>query len=177
MRKMKQMISCILLLCLVMISVIPQNVFGDEPVDDTCCNIDELSNVVSNYYNEAGNLVLKFDNGTEAEYFENGDVIIYDYAHVYSEGLGLSRAAVDWKKIGEIIYNIVTGGCTVVEWVSDVNPCEIFVQYILRGTGAPPASGRYIVGGTYHPGYIPGCEPRYSAPCNAGYWTYTYSKA
>lgn len=29
----------------------------------------------------------------------------------------------------------------------------------------------------YHPGYIPGCEPRYSGPCNAGWWEVIFEKS
>lgn len=43
-------------------------------------------------------------------------------------------------------------------------------------TNAKPNTG-YFVYGQYIPGYIPGCEPRYSGPCNQGYWIYEVSPA
>ncbi|WP_154659609.1 hypothetical protein [Thomasclavelia saccharogumia] len=41
----------------------------------------------------------------------------------------------------------------------------------MLGTSAKPKA-RYELTGRFIQGYIPGCEPRHSGPCNTGYWEY-----
>ena len=163
-------------LCLSFTLISSANAYAANLKDNSCCNVRDLADITSTYFNDSGNVVKIFDNGTEAEYLKNGDVVIYDYSHVYSDGLVPPTTKAAPVSIGTIRYDIITKSCVIVEMLTGKDPCVIFMQYILKGTGRPPASGLYIVSGTYHPGYIPGCEPRYSAPCNAGYWTYTYAK-
>ena len=45
--------------------------------------------------------------------------------------------------------------------------CRIVLRYITN-----PKKTEYSVDAIYHAGYIPGCEPRHSLPCNSGYWEY-----
>ncbi len=45
--------------------------------------------------------------------------------------------------------------------------CRIVLRYIIN-----PKKTEYSVDAIYHAGYIPGCEPRHSLPCNSGYWEY-----
>ena len=55
---------------------------------------------------------------------------------------------------------------------------ELFfdTNLIYDGLSSIP-SGNYKIYANYVPGYIPGCEPRHSAPCNAGYWQYSATRS
>lgn len=60
------------------------------------------------------------------------------------------------------------GVCSVVEYVTGHDVCRIVlsqITYLKMGV-------EYEVSGNFVPGYIPGCEPRNSGPCNAGCWRY-----
>lgn len=59
--------------------------------------------------------------------------------------------------------------CQRIQYVSGHDICRIVLSKLK--TSAKPRA-RYELTGKFIPGYIPGCEPRHSGPCNTGYWEY-----
>ena len=86
--------------------------------------------------------------------------------------------------LGKILIGVTTGvliACIVEEWGTSGNPCsrawDFLTKTKIKQLNIPQnGNTRLIVSQTYHAGYIPGCEPRYSAPCNAGYWEVIFQK-
>lgn len=87
--------------------------------------------------------------------------------------------------LGTILIGVTIGvltSCIVVEWGTSGNPCSRAWDFLtttkIKQLNIPQnGNTRLIVSQTYHAGYIPGCEPRYSAPCNAGYWEVIFQKS
>lgn len=87
--------------------------------------------------------------------------------------------------LGIILVTVASGvltACIVEKWGSDGNPCSRAWEFLtttkIRQLGIPQnGKTRLIVSQKYHAGYIPGCEPRHSAPCNAGYWEVVFQKS
>ena len=144
------------------------------------CNIKEPSNIESESYDEDGNLITVLDNGAEITYFKDGRVIIKDYKSAYNNGTvyngGNSRSL---TLLGIVIIGIWST-CQSIPYATNLifdhqlDLCKIAFDALK--TNAKPNTG-YFVYGQYIPGYIPGCEPRYSGPCNQGYWIYEVSPA
>ena len=131
-------------------------------------------------YDEDGNLITVLDNGAEITYFKDGRVIIKDYKSAYNNGTvyngGNSRSL---TLLGKVIIGIWST-CQSIPYATNLifdhqlDLCKIAFDALK--TNAKPNTG-YFVYGQYIPGYIPGCEPRYSGPCNQGYWIYEVSPA
>lgn len=85
---------------------------------------------------------------------------------------------------GAVLATVVGGGvtaCIVNEWGTGNNPCSRVLGYLTK----PIATQLGITNATnvklkvfeqYHAGYIPGCQPMNSGPCNAGYWEIIFTK-
>ena len=170
---MKKMISYMLVLslCLFPLSVSASASTGESKC--TACTVSDAEIILS-YTDEDGNLIEQYDNGVEVIYYKDGDIIINDYYNVFGgpELSGTTRSG--WILLGKVIFTAISV-CSSIEYVTGHDLCRIVLDavkeaYIKMGV-------QYDVSGNYVPGYIPGCEPRHSAPCNAGYWQYTVEEA
>lgn len=136
------------------------------------CSTCSFSGVekVSNYYDDEGNYVEVFDDGIEVVYYENGDIIIKDYKHLYDEYFDLNpNQRIDWIKIAQVLWTIA-GGCSTIMYIAHgEDVCGIVLDYLKENI---KFGVYYTLSGNFVSGYIPGCEPMHSAPCNAGYWQY-----
>lgn len=144
------------------------------PKEKECiaCTVSS-SQVISSEIDDDGNVVNVYDDGTEIIYYENGDIIINDYGHVYGDynNVDISTRS-GWVLLGKAIWTAI-GVCSAIEYVTGHDYCRI----VLNALGDKLIFGQsYSVSGNFVPGYIPGCEPRNSGPCNAGYWQYQVSK-
>ncbi len=136
----------------------------------------EPSEIIEEYVDENNSVVIKYQNGIEAIYKENGEILVRDYYNVYGAELTQqpqSRATGGWIVIGIAIIGTVIDKCQDILYVSGHDVCRIVLNSLK--TSAKPKA-RYELTGRYIPGYIPGCEPRHSGPCNAGYWEYKIVK-
>ncbi len=171
---LKRMASSLLVLTLMICMVQSVEIVAADNGSCTSCEVSSLPNVVSSYENEEGDLVKTFDNGTEAIYKSDGSIIINDYAHVFSDEdvESVSSRVGGLKALGEAIWWAINA-CSAIEWVSGHDLCRIVLSHL----GTSIEYGKYyIVSGEYIPGYIPGCEPMHSGPCNQGYWRYEVRK-
>lgn len=166
--------TLILALSLAFVYLQPTAVHANIREECLTCNVEKIEGI-SRYYDEGGNLVEVFDNGVEVIYYKNGDIILNDYNHVFSENAisasnGLQRSA--WIALGRVVYRAV-GVCASIHYVTGHDICRIVLNYL----GDNIQFGKnYTVSGNFVSGYIPGCEPIHSAPCNAGYWQYKVSQ-
>lgn len=76
----------------------------------------------------------------------------------------------------------VLSACVIEKWGSDGNPCSRAWEFLtttkIKQLNIPQnGKARLVVSQQYHPGYIPGCEPRHSGPCNAGWWEVIFEKS
>jgi hypothetical protein len=168
-----RMISFVLIIAFVSYILLPQYMVVAQNNSCDSCTIGSKPQIESMDLDDYGNLVKRFDTGVEVIYYRNGEIIINDYTHVFTNKVETTS---EYRIAGETVIGIVSiiyGACGIVELIHPhhLNPCKVIVDYVYAGTGGPP-DGKYEVYATYVPGYIPGCEPRHSAPCNAGYYRY-----
>ena len=86
--------------------------------------------------------------------------------------------------LGNILVTVVAGvltACIVEEWGSSNNPCSRAWEFLtttkIKQLNIPlNGKTKLVVYQEYHPGYIPGCQPMHSGPCNAGYWEVIFEK-
>lgn len=156
------------LLSLIISSVSVQAFYSAKEGCETCGTFD--SELVSSYTDKDGNFIEVYEKGVEIIYYNNGDVIINDYNNVFGGTAPVGVAArISWVAIGKAVFTAI-GVCSAVEYVTGHDVCRIVLSqikeaYLKMGV-------EYEVSGNFVPGYIPGCEPRNSGPCNAGYWRY-----
>lgn len=134
-------------------------------------NIQKNPEIVETISNEDGSTTYRYSDDilvTEKDGVYN--VTIPEYAIDYEPPV-MTRSVIG--TIWAVISTTMTA-CTIFEWTFGPNPCEIAYKYLLRLLGTGATTGKYVVNGTYHPGYIPGCEPRHSSPCNSGYYEYSF---
>lgn len=130
-----------------------------------------------------------------SKYYEDSLVIIIPHQLVLERpdmyGSILDNADLDVNMqprslawLGKILIGVTVGvltSCVVKEWGSSENPCSRAWNFLtttkIKQLNIPNGNSNLIVYQEYHPGYIPGCEPRYSAPCNAGYWEVVFKKS
>lgn len=169
-KKLFKYFVCISTALSLFVSVTSVGVFAYNNSGCSKCRMIQ-SDVSSSYVDEDGNIVKIFEDGVEAIYFANGEIILKDYFNVYNADLnqpGVSTRAIAWIKIGQAIFNSI-GGCSMIPYLTGFDICRIVISKL--GTSVKP-SAKYELTGKFIPGYIPGCEPRHSGPCNAGYWEY-----
>lgn len=135
---------------------------------NACGVIAEKPTVDRSYVNEDGEQVYHYEDNTQVVYHSDGTITIYSLFGPEIEDGKTTKIA--WIAIGKVILKIVAGvvsTCSGIQYVTGVDVCRIALQYISH-----PTKTEYNVDGRYHSGYIPGCQPQYSGPCNAGYWEY-----
>lgn len=172
---LNKMVSFILLVAFLVTTGTPSQIFAVDAKRCDVCSVTAKPELIASYYDDEGNLIQKYDSGAEVIHYTSGDIILNDYTHIFSDEM----PAIQTRGSGEVIavISFVLLVCEVVELFDPEhrNPCQLVVDYIYNGTGGPP-DGKYEVYAKYVPGYIPGCEPRYSGPCNAGYYQYSLKK-
>lgn len=169
-----KIMSYVLIVAFLVMLIFPTQISATTVKKCDECTIVAHPELVSSYLDDDGNLVKKYDTGVEVIYYTDGTIILNDYTHLFSD-VGSEKQTRAMTLIGIISFTLLT--CDIVEWIDPKhrNPCNLVIDYIYQGTGGPP-DGKYEVYATYVPGYIPGCEPRHSAPCNAGYYQYSIKK-
>ncbi len=170
MKKIRNAIVGMLAVGLIFTSVTVQAALEENECEACMVSSDQ---VVSSEVDDEGNLITVLDNGTEIIYYENGDIILNDYGHVFGDYNNVdTKTRSGWIKLGKAIWEAL-GICSAIEYVTGHDYCRI----VLEALGDKLIFGQYyVVSGNFVPGYIPGCEPRNSAPCNAGYWQYSVTK-
>lgn len=170
-----KIVSFVLVVAFLVTLVIPSQVFATDVEKCDSCSVTTKPTLIASHYDNEGNLIQRYDTGAEVIHYTNGNIVLNDYTHLFSDEI----PSVQTRSIGTVIaiVSFVLFSCDVVELIDPKhrNPCHLVIDYIYNGTGGPP-DGKYKVYATYVPGYIPGCEPRYSSPCNAGYYKYSLSK-
>ena len=171
---LKRMASSFLLLALMVCMVQSVEIVAADNGSCASCEVSSLPNVVSSYQNEEGDLVKTFDNGIEAIYKSDGSIIVNDYTHVFSDAdvESMSLRTGGLVTLGKAIWTAI-GICSAIDYITGHDLCRIVLSHL----GTSIEYGKYyIVSGEYIPGYIPGCEPMHSGPCNQGYWRYEVRK-
>lgn len=115
-----------------------------------------------------------FSNSNTLTESEDGTFTLNDYAGELHNPLELQQntQAIGWFAIGKGILKAI-GACSAVQYVVDHDVCRIILNYL--GSTKPQLNVYYHVQGKYISGYIPGCQPQHSGPCNSGYYQYTVS--
>lgn len=177
--KYRKITLTVLSLCLALIAMFSSSVTGRYRVSAegtegcTVSCTENLPEAVSESVNEDGNRVVVFEDGVEVEYLGEDSYLIRDYKHAVNDTVPHARDISDWVKIGMTILSVVRGvldRCQAVYYVTGHDLCRIVLSYIT--TPKTDGSYQYEVTGRYISGYIPGCEPAHSLPCNSGYWEY-----
>lgn len=161
----KSITTLFITLCLLTMNSVPIHASTPQVDEDpVIINIESEDSTTTYYFSDDSKLVYDGEKYT---------VIVPEYAsdyippetQTYSAG---AVAGVIWAVISTALT-----ACTIIEWTVGENPCEIAYKYLLKVV-ISPRTGKYRVGSVYHQGYIPGCEPRNSLPCNSGYYEYTF---
>lgn len=162
--KSRKLTALVTIISLILINSIPVKAVSSKEIDDDPQVIDiESDNSITTYYFSDDTKII--DNGSTYT------IIVPEYASEYTPPQSQGRGAVAGT-IWAVISTAMTA-CQIIEWTFGENPCEIAYKYLLKVV-TRPRTGKYKVGSVYHQGYIPGCEPRNSLPCNSGYYEYTF---
>lgn len=164
-----------------MISFLNLSVFANtqfnETIDSFGCTFTSKAFAVNEFINDEGNRVVVFENGVEVEYFEDDSMIIRDYNNAFNADLTKKQPR-GWISIGIAIVKVIggiVGTCLpIIQYVFGHDICRIALEYM--GFGQNDGNYEYLVSGNYVSGYIPGCEPSHSLPCNSGYYEYRVEK-
>lgn len=124
------------------------------------------------------------DNVVVTEYKDTGDFEIFIPSETVEKNLlahgfrNMEDFASAQTSIGTRIgffgvISIVLGGCQVIEYATDFDPCKAAVKYLIKGNSP---SGKYKVTREWISGHVPGCEPAHSGGCNSGYFKYNFKK-
>lgn len=160
--------------------LIPINVYAESRTnqqnDVGCIPAECIRNkpeIVSKKTNEDGKTIISYDNGVEVEITDEDTYIIRDYQHSINSSIPEIQAQASWVDIGKAILrilNAILNSCSTIQYVTGHDICRIVLSYIT----SPRTDGTYtyLLSGRYISGYIPGCEPAHSLPCNSGYWEY-----
>lgn len=167
-KHISKLFVCLITICSLVVAITPVNVVAKSRC--SLCKVQTFE-IEKEYIDEDGNIVKIFEDGVEAIYMKNGEIILRDYYNVFetdsSEMPPVTRA-LTWIAIGKAIIS-AAGTCSSIDYITGHDVCRIVLSKL--GTSAKPKA-RYELTGRHIPGYIPGCEPRHSGPCNAGYWEY-----
>jgi hypothetical protein len=168
-RHISKVLICLFTVCSLIIAITPIGVAA-RPSCSTCRM--QSSEIKSQYIDEGGNVVIIYEDGVEAIYMTNGEIVLKDYYNVFESDLNqlpTTRVIPGWILIGIGIIGGTLTTCEHIDYVSGHDVCRIILSKL--GTSAKPRA-RYELTGRFIQGYIPGCEPRYSGLCNTGYWEY-----
>lgn len=143
---------------------------NNKKISNSACGVMTEEPIMDkNYINEKGELVNHFQDNTQVIYHEDGTITVYSPFGTKPESFDATYRS-GWIAIGIAVLKIVGGiisTCSAIQYVTGHDICRIVLRYITN-----PKKTEYSVDAIYHAGYIPGCEPRYSLPCNSGYWEY-----
>lgn len=128
--------------------------------------------IVKTSFTSSGTEIIEYESGVEVERISNDEWIIRDYPNMF-DAKAPEKQSRSWTVIGLAILkyaSYVLTACQAVQYISGHDICRIVLSYI----STPHGNGTYTyeLTGNYIPGYIPGCEPSHSLPCNSGYWEY-----
>ena len=174
---MKYLISLMVCCCLFLqgstapVSIQTGSTNSPSACTETCMMTEETP--ISTEISKEGNQIIKYESGVEVEYISENEWIIRDYPNVFEAEIPETQTRVNWIELGKAIMKFIGGvlsSCQAIEYLTGHDLCRIALSYL----SSHPVNGTatYLVTGNYIPGYIPGCEPRNSLPCNSGYWEY-----
>ena len=90
----------------------------------------EPSEIIEEYVDENNSVVIKYQNGIEAIYKENGEILVRDYYNVYGAELTQqpqSRATGGWIVIGIAIIGTVIDKCQDICMLAVMMFVELFL--------------------------------------------------
>lgn len=171
-----------ILLCFACLSLLltPLNIYAEsqsnQKNDKSCIPAECIKNnpeIVSEKTNEDGKIIISYSDGVEVEIADGDTYIIRDYEHSINSSIPEIQSQSSWKDIGKAILRIlkaILDSCSTILYITGHDICRIVLNYIT----VPRTDGTYtyLLSGRYISGYIPGCEPAHSLPCNSGYWEY-----
>lgn len=134
--------------------------------DCSTCRM-QSSEIKTQYFDEDGNTVIIYEDGSEAIYMANGEIILKDYYNVLESDLSQppTTRALTSIAIGKAIIS-VGSACSSIPYYTGHDICRIVLKML--GTSAKPRA-LYKLTGRFIQSYIPGYEPRHSGPCSTGY--------
>ena len=168
-KHISKVLICLFTACSLIIAIAPIGVAA-KPSCSTCRM--QSSEIKTQYLDEDGNVVIIYEDGVEAIYMTNGEIVLKDYYNAFESDLNqppTTRVIPGWILIGIGIIGGTLTTCEHIDYVSGHDVCRIILSKL--GTSVKPRAC-YELTGRFIQGYIPGCEPRYSGPCNTGYWEY-----
>ncbi|MDO4467397.1 MAG: hypothetical protein Q4C49_10415 [Bacillota bacterium] len=136
----------------------------------------DVPDIIDEYVNANGNTVVVYSDGVEVETIDEDYFIVRDFNHVFSDEIP-THSQRSWIEIGIAIVKFVVGvvnACSTIQYVTGHDICKIVLSRIVSQYNG---EFRYVLSGNYISGYIPGCEPAYSLPCNSGYWEYSVRRS
>ena len=155
-----KVLICLFTACSLIIAITPIGIAARP--NCSICRM-QSSEIKSQYIDE---------DGVEAIYMTNGEIVLKDYYNAFESDLNqppTTRVIPEWILIGIGIIGGTLTTCEHIDYVSGHDVCRIILSKL--GTSVKPRAC-YELTGRFIQGYIPGCEPRYSGPCNTGYWEY-----
>lgn len=168
-------LSFVFLLCLSLFTVHTgwnrtQDVLNPLACTESCTTFEDV--LESEEKTENNTLILRYQSGVEVEKIHESEWVIRDYPNVFQAEIP-NTSARSSVSIGLAILkyaNYALTACQAIQYVTGHDVCRIVLSYLTT----PHGNGTYTyeLTGTYRPGYIPGCEPAHSLPCNSGYWEY-----
>lgn len=144
------------------------------PQMQTACTESCIVNdkIIDSSFTESSHEVIHYQSGVQVERISHDEWIIRDYPNTFNSEKP-EKESRSWITIGLAILkyaNRVLQTCQTIQYVTGHDICRIVLSYL----STPHGNGTYTyeLTGNYIPGYIPGCEPSHSLPCNSGYWEY-----
>lgn len=143
-------------------------------VEDDISKADEIQYIE----NENGFSIIipkgLVDENPEEYYTILGDVSNYNYS--------IQPRAISWVLLGKVLVTFLKGAAGVIATCASLytmeipDPCTWAYKY---RTSNPKFTGtvKLNVYRRFISGKIPGCQPMYSGPCNAGYWEVKFDLA
>ena len=177
---MKKIIS-IILCAFLAILVIPEKINAEQSATESGCIpakcMENKPDTIEKSITKNGTTLIIYEDGVEVEMINGNEFIIKDYKHSINNSIP-DISTYSWITIGIAILKIAYGvvsACGVIQYVADHDICRTVLGYIVTPSGS--GEYRYTLSGNYIAGYIPGCEPAHSLPCNQGYWQYSVSRS
>ena len=152
-----KVLICLFTACSLIIAITPIGIAARP--NCSICRM-QSSEIKSQYIDEDGNVVDTWKSVKGEDY------------NAFESDLNqppTTRVIPGWILIGIGIIGGTLTTCEHIDYVSGHDVCRIILSKL--GTSVKPRAC-YELTGRFIQGYIPGCEPRYSGPCNTGYWEY-----
>lgn len=158
---------------LMLFQLLPSTAFAANNLNEEQSQCVAPHKVVSETYDQQGNLVKTFDDGIEVTFFNEDHFVVRDYKNILNMSTPTGPQARSWITLGVAIIKAAgatASTCSAIQYVSGVDVCRIALSYL--GQALNP--GRYTVNGRFVEAPV-NCEPQHSSACQ-GYWEYDVVK-